>query len=166
MENSEDIIIRRYTDADIDGMTAVWNEVVWDGIAFPQREQLDAESGREFFAAQTYCGVAEYKGEIKGMYILHPNNVGRCGHICNASYAVDSKFRGHGAGKKLVLDCLEQARAHGFCIMQFNAVVASNETAIKLYESLGFKRIGTVPKGFQLDGGEFSDIILFYYELK
>lgn len=65
-------------------------------------------------------------GRIYGMYILHPNNVGRCGHICNASYAVDRESRGLHIGEKLVSDCLAQGKAHGYRVLQFNAVVASN----------------------------------------
>lgn len=65
-------------------MIAIWNEVVEDGIAFPQEDLLDAVSGKEFFESQSYTGVAEDGGQIVGLYILHPNNVGRCGHICNA----------------------------------------------------------------------------------
>ena len=75
------MIIRRYEDADIDQMNAIWNEIVEEGIAFPQEELLDGTTGREFFASQTYTGVAEQDGRIVGLYILHPNNVGRCGHI-------------------------------------------------------------------------------------
>lgn len=69
---------------------------------------------------------------------MHPNNVGRCGHICNASYAVSSKSRGLHIGEKLVKDCLIQGREHGFRVLQFNAVVASNIHARHLYERLGF----------------------------
>lgn len=85
------IEVRAYTDDDIEAMVTIWNQVVEDGEAFPQEECLTPESGTAFFAGQTYCGVAEDTdtGRIYGMYILHPNNVGRCGHICNASYAVD-----------------------------------------------------------------------------
>ena len=42
---------------------------------------LDEESGKVFFAEQTYCAVADDNGKVVGLYILHPNNVGRCGHI-------------------------------------------------------------------------------------
>ena len=49
-------------------------------------------------------------GEIVGLYILHPNNVGRCGHICNASYAVKSQLRGHHIGEALVKHCMEQGK--------------------------------------------------------
>lgn len=85
--------IREYSENDVPAMIRIWNEVVEEGVAFPQLELLDKESGRAFFAAQTYCGVADDNGTVVGLYILHPNNVGRCGHIANASYAVDSACR-------------------------------------------------------------------------
>lgn len=47
---------------------------------------------RAFFESQSYTGVADDDGQIVGLYILHPNNVGRCGHICIASYAVNYQF--------------------------------------------------------------------------
>ncbi len=84
---------------------------------------------RDSFASQTFCGVAEYEGETVGMYILHPNNVGRCGHIANASYAVKSTCRGKGAGKVIVEHCLFIAKQKGFKVLQFNAVVASTKRA-------------------------------------
>ena len=110
------IEVRAYTDDDIEAMVTIWNQVVEDGEAFPQEECLTQESGTAFFAEQTYCGVAEDMdtGRIYGMYILHPNNVGRCGHICNASYAVDRESRGLHIGEKLVSDCLAQGKAHGY----------------------------------------------------
>lgn len=96
------ITVREYGENDIKGMISVWNEVVRDGVAFPQTEELDFESGKKFFAEQTCCPVAtDENGEILGMYILHPNNVGRCGHICNASYAVSSPSR-----EKVSAECL------------------------------------------------------------
>ena len=96
-----------------------------EGVAFPQEEFLTEEAGRAFFSAQTYTAVAEEDGIVYGLYILHPNNIGRCGHICNASFAVRSDCRGKYLGEKLVSDCLERGKAHGFRILQFNAVVES-----------------------------------------
>ena len=106
---NEKVIIREYIKTDIEYMIKIWNEVVEEGLAFPQEEFLDDITGKEFFDSQSYCGVAENTdtGEILGLYILHPNNVGRCGHICNASYAVLSTNRGLHIGEKLVSDCLE-----------------------------------------------------------
>ncbi len=67
------------------------------------------DTGAAFFASQSYTGVAEEDGKILGLYILHPNNVGRCSHICNVSYAVASDARGKHIGEKLVLDCLKKS---------------------------------------------------------
>ncbi len=157
------ITVRKYTEADLPRMKEIWNEVVFAADAFPQQEPL-AEDAADFFAGQSYCGVAEENGEVLGLYILHPNNVGRCGHICNASYAVKSGCRGKHIGEALVKDCLKQGRELGFRILQFNAVVESNTPAIRLYEKLGFIRLGTVPGGFRTDTG-YENIVLFYHEL-
>lgn len=162
-----DIVIRAYTEKDLASMNAIWNEVVEDGIAFPQLELLDGKTGPEFFTSQTYCGVAEdtSTGQVLGLYILHPNNVGRCGHISNASYAVSSAARGLHIGEKLVLDCLEQAKAHGFRVLQFNAVVRTNTHARHLYERLGFQQLGVIPGGFLMKDGHYEDICPYYHLL-
>lgn len=157
--------VREYNENDLARMIEIWNEVVEEGIAFPQEEILDAESGRAFFASQTYCGVAEENGRILGLYILHPNNVGRCGHICNASYAVDETLRGLHIGEKLVADCLKKAPEFGYRILQFNAVVATNTHARHLYERLGFSQLGTIPGGFRMKDGSYEDICPYYHVL-
>ena len=157
--------IREYNEKDISSMIDIWNKVVEEGVAFPQEECLDEKGGKEFFAAQSYCGVAEDNGLVQGLYILHPNYTGRLGHISNASYAVDSGCRGKHIGEKLVLDCLTQAKRLGFGILQFNAVVENNIHARHLYERLGFVQIGTVPNGFRMKDGSFQNICLYYHEL-
>lgn len=157
--------IRKYNENDIGAMVRIWNEVVEDGIAFPQEDCLDEESGEKFFAEQSYCAVATDEDKVVGLYILHPNYSGRLGHIANASYAVSSECRGKHIGEKLVSDCLAQAKRLGFTILQFNAVVECNIHARHLYERLGFVQIGTVPKGFRMKDGTFENICLYYHEL-
>ena len=161
------IIIREYKEKDVSEMIQIWNEVVEEGKAFPQEDFLTCESGASFFAEQTYTAVAEdtETGIVHGLYILHPNNIGRCGHICNASYAVASKSRGIHIGEKLVLDCISKGREYGFTLLQFNAVVATNVHARHLYERLGFIQLGTIPKGFRMKDGHFEDICPYYRTL-
>ena len=159
--------IRQYQKEDTKEAIQIWNEVVEEGVAFPQMEPLTEETGMEFFLEQSYTGIAcdPDTKEVVGLYILHPNNVGRCGHICNASYAVRREVRGEHIGEKLVLDCLAQAKEKGFRVMQFNAVVANNTHALHLYERIGFTRLGIIPQGFRMPDGHYEDIIPHYYVL-
>ena len=155
-------MIRSYSPDDIRDMMDIWNEVVMEGNAFPQEEPLTEITAREFFDSQTYCGVADTGDGIKGLYILHPNNVGRCGHIANASYAVRSSSRGLHIGEALVRDCLDKAAEHGFGILQFNAVVEDNIHARHLYERLGFISLGTIRNGFRMPDGTYKNICPYY----
>lgn len=157
--------VRGYSENDIPQMAEIWNEVVEQGEAFPQTETLTDEEASAFFAAQSYCGVCEENGRLMGLYILHPNNVGRCGHIANASYAVRTDMRGRHIGRLLVSDCIKMCGRLGFGILQFNAVVSTNEPALRLYRSLGFTQLGTIPHGFRRNDGTYADIIPHYIEI-
>ena len=150
-----------------DSAVGIWNQVVGQGNAFPKEEPMTIPQGIEFFKSQSFTAVAldNESNEVLGLYILHPNNVGRCGHISNASYAVDISKRGAGIGEALVRHCMKKAKQLGFKILQFNAVVKSNTHAIKLYEKLGFIKLGTIKGGFRLKDGKFEDIIPFYINL-
>lgn len=161
------VIVREYTEKDLPQMVEIWNEVIEDGEAFPQEVGLTLSNASAFFAEQTYTGIAvdADSEQVYGLYTLHPNNVGRCGHIGNASYAVLSPYRGLHIGEKLVIDCKAQAKAHGFSLMQFNAVVDANIHARHLYERLGFVVLGKIPKGFRMKDGHYEDIWLYYCEL-
>ena len=161
------INVSKLSEADLAGAVAIWNEIVEDGLAFPQEEILTLDSGRAFFAEQSFSGVAydSENGEMVGMYILHPNNVGRCGHICNASYAVKGTARGKRVGEALVRHCLKMGKELGYGVLQFNAVVATNERALRLYQKLGFTQLGVIPKGFRSKDGHYEDIIPHYHEL-
>ena len=140
------ITIRKYRVQDIVPAMEIWNEVVRDGIAFPQDEELTEQNADSFFNNQSYTGIAEDNstGELVGLYILHPNNVGRCGHICNTSYAVKKGMRGLHIGEQLVKD------SH----------------ALHLYERLGFTQLGKIPQGFRMKDGHYEDIIPHYILLK
>ena len=158
------IKVRKYAIQDTLAAIEIWNQVVEDGVAFPQEEMLTEETGKTFFEEQSFTGIAydEVTGETVGLYILHPNNVGRCGHICNASYAVRADARGQRIGETLVRHCLEKGKELGFRILQFNAVVSSNTYALKLYKKLGFVQLGIIPGGFLMKDGRYEDIIPHY----
>ncbi len=157
--------LRSYRAEDLPAMAAIWNGVVAQADSFPGDQPLSLEEAAALFAAQTDTVVALDGGEVVGLYILHPNNIGRCSQIANASYAVREGFRGRGIGRRLVCDSLQRAKQAGFSGMQFNAVVKSNTPAIALYLKLGFTVLGTVKNGYRLADGSYTDTLIFYHDL-
>ena len=158
------IIVEPYEIKNVKAAVEIWNEIVRAGVAFPQENELDEITGDEFFKTQSFTGLAvdDTSGEVLALYILHPNNVGRCSHIANASYAVRADLRGRHIGEFIVKHCIEKARELGFRILQFNAVVASNIHARNLYKRLGFIELGKIPSGFRMKDGSFEDIVPQY----
>ena len=154
------LVLRVITREDLHEAAAIWNEIVSEGTSFPGDEILNDEEAWAMFQSQTASVCAVDGDEVVGVYILHPNNIGRCGHIANASYAVKAGVRGRGIGRALVEDCIRQAKAHGFRGLQFNAVVSTNTAAISLYIKLGFRVIGTVPGGYRYKDEGYRDTLI------
>ena len=158
------LVVRPYTAADLEAMREIWNGVVDAGQAFPQEERLTPDTAAVFFAGQSgTCVAVDEDGRVLGLFILHPNNVGRCGHIANASYAVAPGARGRGVGRALVEASLAEAGRLGFRILQFNAVAVDNTTARRLYEKLGFTQLGIIPGGFRRPDGSYVDIAPYWH---
>ena len=158
--------IRDIQEGDLPQVIDVFNEVIDEGVAFPWEEDLTLESGHDFFFSQDACRVAVSEdGEVLAVAIVHPNAIGRSGHIANGSYAVSSKCRGQHIGDKLVRDSLLVAKNLGYRMMQFNAVVKSNIHAQHLYERIGFQKIGCIEGGFRNINDEFEDMFVYVYEL-
>ena len=74
------IILQPYSREHIADAIRIWNQIVEEGTAFPQKESLTEDSGNAFFSSQSFTGLAfdADAGNMLGLYILHPNNVGRC----------------------------------------------------------------------------------------
>lgn len=159
------ISFRTYQKSDIEYLRTIWNDILSDGVAFPGDSLLDEQEFEKMLAEQTAVTCILLNDEIAGFYILHPNNIGRCSHIANASYAIHKNYRGRKLAEPLVRRSIEQAKELGFKGMQFNAVVVANISAIHTYEKIGFKIIGTIPNGFRLKDGTYSDMHVMYLSI-
>ena len=83
-----------------------------------------------------------------GSYVLRRNQPGRGSHVANAGYMVGSAYRGRGIARAMCEHSLTEARRMGFRTMQFNLVVSTNQTAVRLWESCGFNILCTLPEAF------------------
>ena len=107
----------------------------------------------------------EEDGEILGCYHQRPNQKGLGSHIANGGYVVSLNARGKGIGRKLGEHSVERAKQQGYRGIQFNYVISTNKIAVKLWKSLGFEIIGTIPKGYHLKQQEYVDAHIMFLSL-
>jgi L-amino acid N-acyltransferase YncA len=158
--------IREATAADRDAIWNIFREVVAarDTYAFdPGMSRQDALG--YWFQADTRTYVAESSGRIIGTYILRPNQSGGGSHVANAAFMVARDARGQGIGRAMGEHCLSEARRLGFRAMQFNFVVSTNESALRLWKQLGFKIVGTLPGAFHHLEKGYVDVYVMYRSL-
>jgi L-amino acid N-acyltransferase YncA len=105
-------------------------------------------------------------GEILGTYIIKPNQIDLGNHVANCSYMVNPQHQGKGVGKLLCSHSIEFAKIKGYLSIQFNIVVSTNVHAIQLWQKLGFKIIGSTPKGFRHKKSGLVDTYIMYKNLQ
>jgi len=144
------ITVRPATPADGEAIWQIFREVIAPGDAFVFAPDTPrAEALAYWFRPENHAYVAEHDGRIVGSYIVKPNQPGLGAHIANAAYMVSPSARGLGVGKRMGEHSLVEARRLGFNAMQFNIVVSTNEPAVRLWQRLGFRIVGTLPGAFK-----------------
>lgn len=158
--------IRPATETDSDAIWSIFHAVIAPGDTYafdPGMSRRDALAYWFQTGSSTY--VAERNGDIAGTYIVRPNQPGLGSHVANAAFMVSPQARGMGVGRQMGEHCLDEARRLGFRAMQFNFVVSSNQAAIRLWESLGFKIVATLPGAFRHSSEGFIDVYIMFRSL-
>ncbi len=160
------IEIREAAQADRDAIWNIFHETIAAGDTYAFDPQMSREEGLTYwFRVDTHTYVAAKDGCVVGTYILRPNQLGPGSHVANAAFMVAVKARGQGIGRAMGEHCLNEARRLGFRAMQFNFVVSTNESAIRLWQTLGFKIVGTLPRGFRHPEKGYVDVYVMYRSL-
>ncbi|MCX4486538.1 MULTISPECIES: GNAT family N-acetyltransferase [Streptomyces] len=145
------MLIREATPEDWPAIWPFFHEIVSAGetLTYPLDLGEEDAEGWWFVAAPSRVVVAvDDDGTVLGTAKMNRNHMGNGSHIASATYMVDPAHSGRGVGRALCEYSVDWARAEGYRAMQFNAVVESNTHAVKLYRSIGFDVIGTLPEGF------------------
>ncbi len=170
------IEIRPATDSDRDAIWKIFHEVIAAGDTYPIDPDLSREDALAYwFQSNGHVYVAELDrlkrssseetAQVVGSYTLHPNQSGGGAHVANAAFMVPAAARGHGIGRAMGEHCLSEARRLGFRAMQFNFVVSTNESAVKLWQNLGMKIVGTLPGAFRHPQKGYVDVYVMFQSL-
>jgi len=157
-------VIRPYAATDWAAVEPIVREVLDAGETYCADAAMDDAALREFWL-EGHVVVAEVDGRIAGTAHCGPNRPAQGAHVGTASFMVGAAARGHGVGRALGEYVVDRLRSDGFRGIQFNAVVESNAAAVRLWRSLGFEIVGTVPGAFRRPSGEYVGLHVMYLDL-
>ena len=153
-------------DADAAAVWAILEPTVRAGETYTLPTDISRDDALAYwFAPQREVFVAEHDAQILGTYFLHPNQQGGGSHVANCGYVTAAWATGRGVARAMCVHSLERARSRGFSAMQFNFVVSTNERAIALWQSVGFRIVGRLPGAFRHPTAGFVDALVMYRSL-
>lgn len=154
------------TDSDRDAIWAILEPMIRSGETYTLPCDMSKQQALEYwFAADKETFAWEENGAVLGTYFLKANQQGGGAHVANCGYVTALAAQGRGIARQMCLHSLKRARERGFRAMQFNFVVSTNESAIKLWTSLDFKIVGRLPLAFEHPTQGFVDALIMYRPL-
>ncbi|MDP2815202.1 MAG: GNAT family N-acetyltransferase [Rectinemataceae bacterium] len=142
--------IRPATPQDFEGIWPIFQSVLEEGETYSYASETTKEEAFSIWMETSVASyVAEIDSQIVASYIIRRNRPGRGSHVATTALIVAADTRHQGIGRTMGEHCLQEAKQLGFLAMQCNFVVSSNAVSVKLWQSLGFKIIGTSPKSFR-----------------
>jgi ribosomal protein S18 acetylase RimI-like enzyme len=160
------MIVRPAEDRDNEAIWSILEPVIRAGETYTLPQDMTREAALAYWRAPAHdVFVAEDGGDIAGTYYLRANQMGGGSHVANCGYMTAEHALGRGVARAMCLHSIERAKARDFRAMQFNFVVSTNERAVKLWQSLGFEIVGTLPDGFKHPTLGFVDALVMFRAL-
>ena len=155
--------IRHASNEDVSAIWPIFKQIVEQGTTYGFDPKPTYEYFKQvWFNAPEHCFVCEEQGQIVATYYLKTNQAGPGSHVCNCGYMVDDKHRGKGIATAMCIDSQNRALQLNYKAMQFNYVASTNRGAIKLWQTLGFDIVGTLPNAFNHPQQGYVDAFVMY----
>lgn len=161
------ITVRRYQPSD---WAAIWDLIepvfrAGETYTFP-RDINEADAKRLWIdiVQATYVCVDDMD-TVLGTYYIKPNQMGPGNHVCNCGYIVGEQARGKGIARLMNEHSQKEAIRLDYRAMQYNAVVSTNKVAVRLWKSLGFEHVGTLPGAFYHPKHRYVDALILFKTL-
>ncbi|MFO7964881.1 MAG: GNAT family N-acetyltransferase [Desulfobacterales bacterium] len=141
----------------------ILHDVFGNGDTYPHSPDTPESAEHDYWiVSPTASYVAVERGNVVGSYYLKPNQPGLGSHVANAGFIVKRSKRGLGIGRAMGRHSLFEAKRLGFMALQFNLVVSTNTASLKLWRSLGFSVVGTLPLAFNHNVFGYVDAFVMY----
>ena len=155
--------IRAFEEGDWPAVWSILEPVFRAGDTYGIDPGISESAAREtWVTSPTATFVCHHAGELVGTYYIKPNHPGPGSHVCNCGYVVAPGARGRGVATAMCEHSQAEAVRLGFRAMQYNLVASTNQSAVRLWEKLGFQRVGTLPGAFHHpEEGDVDAFVMF-----
>ena len=161
-----DVRIRLAGSGDADAIWRIIEPIIRSGETYALPRTMTREDALAYWLPASHgVYVAEEQGTILGTYCMRVIRPGGGDHVANCGYMVSPRATGRGIGRAMCVDSIERARKLGFRAMQYNFVVSTNESAVRLYQSLGFEIAGRLPGAFVHPSRGYVDAYVMFLVL-
>jgi L-amino acid N-acyltransferase YncA len=156
-------VIHQATESDFEAILPVFRAAVEpeENYVFTGNASRD-DIFAYWFASGITSYVIEVDRKIAGIAKISPNYRELGSHVANLCMVIDPAYQHQGIGKALAQYCLECARQKDFLAVQLNFVAGTNQSAIALWQKLGFSIIGTSPKSFKHKQFGYVDVHIMH----
>jgi ribosomal protein S18 acetylase RimI-like enzyme len=160
------LTIRSASSDDYDSIWAILDPVIRAGEVFALPRTMSKEAALAYWTSPAHeVFVAEQDGQLVGTYYIRPNQQGGGSHVANCGYLTSPAATGRGVARAMCAHSLVHAKDKGYRAMQFNFVVSTNERAVCLWQSFGFKILATLPGAFEHPLAGFTDAYVMFRAL-
>ena len=161
------MLIRAATPRDREAVWSIMEPIVRAGETYTLPRDMEKEAALAYWQSPEHeVFVAEDEGKVVGTYFLMANQKGGGSHVANCGYMTAVSAMGKGVARAMCEHSLGRARERGFCAMQFNFVVSTNERAVRLWQSFGFEIVGRLPGAFHHPTQGYVDSYVMYRDLR
>jgi ribosomal protein S18 acetylase RimI-like enzyme len=141
------LTVRTATAGDREAIWRILEPIVRAGETYALPREMTREEALAYWFAPTHeVFVADGGGEILGTYYLREN---QSVDVANCGYMTAPAASGRGVARAMCAHSIARAKERGFRAMRFNFVVATNERAVRLWQSFGFDIVERLPGAFQ-----------------
>ena len=161
------MMIRPFENRDESAVWQILEPVIRAGETYVLPRDMSRDAALAYWTApEKSAFVAEAEGRLLGTYVLRANQLGGGSHVANCGYMTAAESTGRGVARAMCAHSLDEARARGFRAMQFNFVISTNHRAARLWQSLGFAIVGTLPGAFHHPMQGYVDAYVMYQDLR
>ncbi|UCH57764.1 MAG: GNAT family N-acetyltransferase [Candidatus Bathyarchaeota archaeon] len=165
-KDGREVTLRAPRWSDLDDMLEFINSLVEEGADITADTKMTREAEVDWLGLylsrlekdQVVGIVTEVDGRFVGQVEVSPKS-GRSRHVGVLGISLGADYRDIGIGTELMREAEAQARRLGIKLMTLE-LFASNERALHIYEKLGYREVGRIPRHNLKDGRYIDNIIM------